>query len=64
MTLLSLSEALRTNRLEEFIRQEETRGIGPVSEAAFDDTASAVIRTPPQDDQTSGSPRSDGSRGK
>ena len=60
----SLSEALREGRLEAFIRQEESRSVGPISEAEFDETASLVIKTPQSDDQTSGSPRRDGSHGK
>lgn len=63
-SMLSLREALESGRLQEFIAQEETRGVGPISEAEFDATASAVIRTPQPDDQTSGSLRRDGSRGK
>lgn len=62
--MLSLREALENGRLQEFIAQEEARGVGPVSEAKFKDTASTVIKTPLQDDQTSGSLRRDGSRGK
>ncbi len=58
--MLSLSEAIRENRLEEFIAQEEARGVGPVSEAEFIETASAVIRTPQLDDQTSRSLPDDG----
>lgn len=62
--MLSLMQALNEDRLKEFIAQEEGRNVGPISAAEFDVTAAAVIRTPPQDDQTSGSPRRDGSRGK
>ncbi len=59
--MLSLSEAIESGRLQEFIAQEEARGVAPISEAAFDETASAVIKTPLSDDQTSGSLRRDGS---
>jgi hypothetical protein len=59
--MLSLTEALDTDRLEEFIKQEQARGVGPISEAEFDDTASTVIKTPPRSYQTSGSPRRGGS---
>lgn len=62
--MLTLAEAQKAGRLEEFIAQEEARDVGPISEAEFNDTASAVIKTPQSDDQTSGSPRRDGSRGK
>lgn len=61
---LSLMQALNEDRLEDFIAQEEARGVGPISEAEFDLTASAVIKTPPRDDQTSGSLLRDGSREK
>jgi hypothetical protein len=62
--MLSLREALENGRLQEFIAQEEARGVSPISEAEFNDTASLVIKTPQSDDQTSRLPRRDGSRGK
>lgn len=62
--MLSLSKALKTGKLHEFIAQEEARGAGPINEAEFNDTASRVIKTPLPDDQTSCSPRRDGSREK
>lgn len=62
--MLSLTEAIRENRLQEFIAQEEARVVGPIIEAEFNETASTVIRTPQSGDQTSGSPRRDGLRGK
>lgn len=43
---LSLSKALSESRLEEFIAQEEERGVSPISEAAFNETTSTVIKTP------------------
>lgn len=61
---LSLREAVENGRLQEFIAQEEARGIGPISEAEFDLAASAVIKTPQSDDQTSGSLPHGGSREK
>lgn len=61
MRQLSLSEAQASNRLHDFIAQEEARGVGPISEAEFCDTASTVIKTPPQDDQTFRSLPDDGS---
>lgn len=60
--MLSLRKAAESGRLQEFIAQEEARGVGPISEAEFDKTASAVIKTPQSDDRTSGSLRRDGSR--
>jgi hypothetical protein len=59
--MLSLREAMESGRLQEFIAQEEAREIEPVKEAEFDETASKVIKTPLQGDQTSGSLRPDGS---
>lgn len=62
--MLSLREAIESGRLQEFIAQEEARGVGPISEAEFNETASTVIKTPQSDDQTSGSLPRDGSREK
>lgn len=59
--MLSLREAMESGQLQEFIAQEESRDVGPISEAAFNEAASTVIRTPLSDDQTSGSLRPDGS---
>lgn len=64
MTELSLSRALKENRLEDFIRQSEAAGIGPIDEAAFMLAASKVIKREPQSDQTSRSASSGGSTGK
>lgn len=61
---LTLQKALDEGRLEDFIAQAEAEGIGPISEAEFNDTASKVIKTPLLGDQTSSSPRRDGSREK
>lgn len=62
--MLTLTEAIESGRLQEFIVQEEKRGVAPINEAEFDETAAAVIKTPQPDDQTSGSPHRGGSRGK
>ena len=64
MTDLTLMGALRAGKLDDFIAQEEARGIGPVSEADFDALAAKVIRTSQSADQTSHSLPADGSRGK
>jgi len=58
---LTLSDALSQGRLDDFIAQTEADGVGPISEAEFNDTASAVIKTPLSDGQTSGSLRRDDS---
>jgi len=62
--MLSLTEAIQSGKVSEFIQQEQERGVGPISEAEFNETASQVIKTPQSDDQTSRSPRRDGLRGK
>lgn len=62
--IISLTTAISKGRLREFIKQEQERGVGPISEAEFNETASTVIKTLPQPDQTSGSPHRGGSREK
>jgi len=62
--MLSLSEALRTDRLQDFIRQQEVASIGPIDEATFDLAASKVIKPAELADQTSRSSSRDGSTGK
>lgn len=64
MKRITMQSALKRNRLDDFISQTEAEGIGPISETEFDATASVLIKTPLSDDQTSGSPQSDGSREK
>ena len=59
--MITLSQAIKDGRLDDFINQAEARGVSPISEAEFDETASVVIKTPPQGDQTSCSPHRDGS---
>ena len=63
-SMLTLSEAKKDGRLEEFIAEQESKGYGPIDAVEFEDTAATVIKTLPQDDQTSDSPRRDGSREK
>ena len=63
-TLLSLKEALKTDRLEEFVRQEESRGVAGAQLAELEETLAAAIKQPQSKDQTSRSPSSDGSTGK
>ncbi len=64
MSGLSLSEAVKTGRLNEFIDQEEARGVGPIDRAAFDSLTATLIKAPQSEDQTSHSPSGDGSTGK
>jgi hypothetical protein len=64
MSDLTLADAIKENRLEEFIRQAEDAGIGPANEAAFLRAASKVIKHEPRLDRTSRSPSGGGSTGK
>ena len=59
--MLTLSEAIKTWRLQDFIDQEEARGVGPVDRAELDNALSKVIKAPRSKDQTSHSPSRDGS---
>lgn len=62
--MLDLSKAAKDGRLQDFIAQEEARGVGPVAEADFDALAAKVIKTERSGDQTSRSLPADGSPGK
>jgi hypothetical protein len=59
--MLSLAEATKTGRLQEFIAQEETRGIGPINRADYDAATTALIKSPQSKDRTSRSSSDDGS---
>ena len=61
---LSLAAALKSGRLPEFIRQEEARGIGPVTRAEFDTATAALIKAPQSKGRTLRSSSGDGSTGK
>ena len=63
MTKLTLSEALKEGRLEAFVQQAESDGIGAVERAEFDARLERLIKAPPQEDRTSRSPARGGSRG-
>lgn len=43
--MLKLNQAIRENRLPEFITQEEARGIGPIDKADYETALSSVIRS-------------------
>ncbi|WP_164772087.1 hypothetical protein [Mesorhizobium sp. M2C.T.Ca.TU.002.02.1.1] len=62
--MLSLATAIKEGRLEEFIRQQEAAGIGPINEAAFLRAAAKVIKHEPKSDRTSRSASGGGSTGK
>ena len=50
---LPLAKALETNRISEFVAQEEARGIGPIDRAEFDGTVAKVIKAQRSEDRTS-----------
>lgn len=51
--MLTLSEAQKSDLLEEFIAEQEAAGIGPIETNAFKVLAAALIKAPPPEDQTS-----------
>jgi len=61
---LSLQEALATDRLEEFIAQEEARDVPSVSKAEFDALVEQAAKSHQSEDRTSRSAYDDGSSGK
>jgi hypothetical protein len=64
MLQLTLAETSRTKRLQEFIAQEEARGVAPIDLKEFQDLAKRLIKDTPQANQTSRSPGRGGSSGK
>ena len=61
---LPLAKALETNRISEFVAQEEARGIGPIDRAEFDDAVAKVIKAQRSEDRTSHSASDGNSSGK
>jgi hypothetical protein len=57
--MLTLSDAVKSGRLQEFIKQEEARGIGPIDRA--DALVTKAVKAPRSEDQTSHSSSRDGS---
>jgi hypothetical protein len=62
--MLTLSEAIKTKRLAEFIDQEEARGVGAADLAQLDRALAKVIKSRRSEDQTSRSASRGGSTGK
>lgn len=58
---LSLRKARESGRLEDFIRQEEARGVAPVDEAELMAALEATIKSPRSAGQTSRSASRGGS---
>ena len=61
---LSLTEAVKTGRLKEFIAQEEARGVSPADLKEFQELSARLIKDTPQEDRTSRSHGRGGSNGK
>jgi len=59
--MLSLREAIKSGKLQDFATQEEARGIGPIDRAELDAAVAAMLKAPRSKDQTSRSPSRDGS---
>lgn len=62
--MLTLNEALRTDRLEDFISQAEAQGVEAADAEAFDRLLGKVVKAPLPEDQTSRSPAHGSKRGK
>lgn len=61
---LSLSVALKSGRLEDFIRQQEAAGTGPADQAGVLEAIATVAKSSKPADRTSRSPSAGGSTGK
>ena len=63
--MLTLSEAIKSDRLGEFIAQQEARSIiNPIDRSAFDGAVAKVVKAPQSEDQTSRSSSGGDSSGK
>jgi hypothetical protein len=62
--VLTLAEAQKSGRLEEFIAEQEAAGLSPVDRAEFDNLLSVVMSARPPKDQTSHSASDGNSTGK
>jgi hypothetical protein len=61
--VMTLTDSVRLDKLQDFIAQEEARGIGPVDRAEFDGAASKVIKARQLEDRTSRSSSGENSSG-
>jgi hypothetical protein len=63
--MLTLSDAIKTRKIQEFIAQEEARGVGPGSSEELEKAIKLLATTPlKSEDRTSRSTSRGGSRGK
>ena len=53
MITVTLAEALRHDRLADFIEQEEARGIGPIARSDFDALTATLVKAPQSKGRTS-----------
>lgn len=44
--ILTLKKALEMNLLDEFVRQEEARGIGPIDQAKLNAALTKIVKQP------------------
>ena len=51
--MLTLAEAVKSGRLQEFIDQEEARGVGPIDRAEFDAAVKRAAKAGSAEDRTS-----------
>jgi hypothetical protein len=61
--MIDLEDAMKSGRLQEFIAQEEARGIGPANSRELDEALSRLMKSEKSEDQTSRSVSSDGLSG-
>jgi hypothetical protein len=62
--MITLNEATKTGKIDDFISQEEARGVGPVDRAEFDGAVANVIKERRSVDQTLRSASAGNSSGK
>lgn len=63
--MLTLSEALKTGKIAEFVKQEEARGVGPAKSSDLEKAIKILATTPTQSgDRTSHPTSRGGSSGK
>lgn len=60
---LSLAQAQELGLLEEFVAQEEARGVGPSNPLDLEEALSRLIKSEKSEDRTSRSASSDGASG-
>ena len=62
--ILSLADAKKRGKIQEFVAQQESRCVGPIAVKAFDAIVKEAAMQPQSQDQTSGSRARGGSSGK